>query len=84
MEPTAFNKAQAAAAAIKAYRTALRCKSSRTVADDVALARFRAHFPLASRTECRSTMREYLAQERRIRRRAAVRSAFTIELLPAN
>ena len=84
MEPTAFNKAQAAAAAIKAYRTALRCRASRTIADDVALARFRAYFPMASRSDCRSTMRDFLAQERRLRHRIAVRPARTIELMLAN
>ena len=84
MEPTAFNKAQAAAAAIRAYRTALRCKASRTIADDVALARFRAYFPMASKIECRGTMRDFLAQERRIRQRMIARPLFKTELMLAN
>jgi hypothetical protein len=84
MEPTAFNRTQAAAAAIKAYRTALRCKASRTVADDVALARFRAYFPLASKIECRGTMHDFLAEERRIRQRVVARPLYKIELMLAN
>jgi hypothetical protein len=84
MEPTAFNRVQAAAAAIRAYRTALRCRASRTVADDVALARFRAYFPTASKIECRGTMRDFLAQERRIRQRVVARPIYKIELVLAN
>jgi hypothetical protein len=66
MEPRAVDISESAAAeaAFQAYRDARRAQASRSIADDVALARYRAYFPLATRHQCRSSMRTHLAAKR--------------------
>jgi hypothetical protein len=83
MEPIGLSQS-AAAAAITAYRSARRSKVARRVADDVALARYRAYFPLASEGECRGKMREHLARERQMRQRAVERSNMSVMLAVSN
>jgi len=84
MEHLGTSAPHAAEAAIAAYRAARRAKASRIVADDVALARFRAFFPLATVNDCRFRMREYLAHTRMVRQRAIVRAAYALELAVSN
>ena len=79
MEPIDLTILEAAEAAIAAYRAARRARAGRHVADDVALARYRAYFPLATDTECRSRMREHLAHERQLRHRALTRTIYALE-----
>jgi hypothetical protein len=67
MEPVVVETADAAEAAFQAYRAALRSHVSRSIADDVALARYRAYFPLATDMECRSSIRTHLAAKRSAR-----------------
>jgi hypothetical protein len=80
MEPIDVATTGAAEAAITAYRAARRSRASRTVADDVALARFRAYFPLATKDDCRGSMREHLSSWR-LQRREIRRPAFTAALV---
>lgn len=63
MEPRRAMAQKAIQAAFKAYRAARRSQASSTVADDVALARFRAYFPLATRGEVHRKLREHFATE---------------------
>jgi hypothetical protein len=81
MEPIDVATTEAAEAAITAYRAARRSRASRRVADDVALARFRAYFPLATKDDCRGSMREHLPSWRLSQRREIRRPAFTAALV---
>ena len=63
MEPRRTMANKAIQAAFEAYREARRSQASSTVADDVALARFRAYFPLATRNEVHRKLREHFATE---------------------
>lgn len=74
----------AAEAAITAYRAARRARAGRQIADDVALARYRAYFPLATTMECRIRMHAHLAHERTLRQRTVTRPAFALELAGSN
>jgi hypothetical protein len=86
MEPTDLDTMHAAEAAITAYRAARRSQASRSVADDVALARFRAYFPLATESDCRGVMRNHLFSKRLAQRRAIkeTRSALALALAVSN
>jgi hypothetical protein len=84
MEPTAFFTVQAAEAAIAAYRAARRSRASRSVADDVALARFRAYFPLATGNDCRGVMREHISYKRSAQRRATRAATVPLALAVSN
>jgi len=84
MEHLGLSMAHAAEAAITAYRAARRAKASRLTADDVALARFRAYFPLATASDCSHRMREHLAHARVLRQRAIIRAAYGLELAVSN
>jgi hypothetical protein len=67
MEPIVVGASDAAEAAFQAYKAARRSHVSRSIADDVALARYRAYFPLATNTECRLSIRMHLAAKRSAR-----------------
>jgi hypothetical protein len=84
MEHLVTSAPHAAEAAITAYRAARRAKASKIVADDVALARFRAFFPLATASECRHRMHEHLAHTRLLRQRAIIRAAYALDLAVSN
>lgn len=75
MEPKAEREARAVVAAFQAYRAARRAQASDNVADDVALARFRAYFPLATQVEVRRQMRTHFATEWMSRQRGMIRHA---------
>lgn len=81
MEPIDVATRGAAEAAIEAYRAALRSKASRSVADDVALARFRAYFPLATKDDCRGSMREHLSSRHVMQRQDVRGRAFAAALV---
>ena len=81
MEPIDVATRGAAEAAIEAYSAALRSKASQTVADDVALARFRAYFPLATKDDCRGSMHEHLSSLRVMQRQDVRRTAFAAALV---
>jgi hypothetical protein len=63
MEPRRAMAKKAIQAAFDAYRAARRSQASNAVADDVALAKFRAYFPLATLSEVRGKLREHVAAE---------------------
>lgn len=67
MEPIAMGMSDAAEAAFRAYRAARRSHATRNIADDVALARYRAYFPLATESECHLSIRIHLAAKRSAR-----------------
>jgi hypothetical protein len=83
MEHLGMSVSHAAAAALAAYRAARRANASKTVADDVALARFRAFFPMANGDECRDRMQEHLADASLLGRSVA-RTACALELAVSN
>jgi len=84
MEPIDLTTAHAAEAAVAAYRAARRLQASRSVADDVALARFRAYFPLASESEYRGVMREHLSHKRSALRRFVRETRLQLALAVSN
>ncbi|HEX2115972.1 MAG TPA: hypothetical protein VHM01_16320 [Alphaproteobacteria bacterium] len=84
MEPTDLTTIQAAEAAVAAYRAARRSRASRNVADDVALARFRAYFPLATESDWHGAMREHLSHKRAAQRRAIKRTRLALALSVSN
>jgi hypothetical protein len=84
MEPVHLTALEAAEAAMTAYRAARRARAGRQVADDVALARYRAYSPLATNMECRNRMREHLEHERTLRQRTLARATFALELAISN
>jgi hypothetical protein len=84
MEPIDLTTHEALEAAVAAYRAARRTRAERHVADDVALARYRAYFPLATDSECRSRMREHLEQERLLRQRILMQTRSALDLAVSN
>jgi hypothetical protein len=84
MEPIDLTMYEAVEAAVAAYRAARRNQAEHHIADDVALARYRAYFPLATDNECRCRMREHLEQERLSRQRTLVRTLSALDLAVSN
>ena len=84
MEPIDLTTREAAQAAIAAYRAARRARASRRVADDVALARFRAYFPLATGDDCRGTMRVHMSYTRLMQGRTVSKPLFPAVLVTSN
>jgi hypothetical protein len=84
MEPFDLSTTEAAEAALAAYRAARRSMASRSIADDVALARFRAYFPLATASECRHRMLAHLVVRRSARQRVSTRPGYSAALVVSN